>query len=224
MNSTQYTAHERFLSNTATGTLHYKCADVNDIHGLEAIVESIAAKKERLDGLIAAAGVNQVSPAMDYDMGDARRLMDVNFIGVLATANACAKQMFRYKSPGSMCLIASMSGLIANKGMLSPVYNSSKAAVIQLARNLSMEWSKTQADGSGGIRVNALSAGHVLTSMVRKTFEEAPGVQETWEAENLMGRLGDPSEFKGAALFLLSNASSFMTGNNLVIDGGHTAW
>lgn len=219
-----YTAHERFLSNTATGTLHYKCADVNDIHGLEAIVESIAAKKERLDGLIAAAGVNQVSPAMDYDMGDARRLMDVNFIGVLATANACAKQMFRYKSPGSMCLIASMSGLIANKGMLSPVYNSSKAAVIQLARNLSMEWSKTQADGSGGIRVNALSAGHVLTSMVRKTFEEAPGVQETWEAENLMGRLGDPSEFKGAALFLLSNASSFMTGNNLVIDGGHTAW
>lgn len=217
-------AKEHLHSQYGAGSLHYQRVDITDTEGLEATVENIASKKERVDGLIAAAAVIQVTAAMNYDMEDAKKLMDVNLIGALATANACAKQMFKYKIRGSMCLIASMSGLIANKGLLSPVYNASKAAVIQLARNLSMEWSKVRVDGTGGLRVNALSPGHVVTPMVRQTFKDAPGVQERWEAENHMGRLGDPSEFKGAALFLLSNASSYMTGNNLVIDGGHTAW
>lgn len=206
------------------GMLHYKCIDVNDTDRFEGVIEAIGMRKQRLDGLVAAAGINQITPAIEYKMAEAQKLMDVNFIGTWTAANACARQMIRHKSRGSICLIASISGLVANKGMLSPAYNSSKAAVIQLTRNLAMEWSRVQADGVGGIRVNALSPGHVMTPMVLRTFEEAPGAKEKWEVENLMGRLGDPSEFKGAALFLLSDASSFMTGNNLVIDGGHTAW
>ncbi|KAJ2996789.1 hypothetical protein NUW58_g850 [Xylaria curta] len=87
-----------------------------------------------------------------------------------------------------------------------------------------MEWSPIRKDGTGGIRVNCISPGHILTPMVLKNFEEVPGLREKWEAENMMGRLAETTEFKGAALFLLSNASSFMTGNNLVIDGGHTSW
>ncbi|KAI0109961.1 hypothetical protein F4814DRAFT_450923 [Daldinia grandis] len=111
-----------------------------------------------------------------------------------------------------------------NKGLLSSVYNSSKAALIQLARNLSMEWSPIKGDGTGGIRVSCLSPGHILTPMVLKNFEEVPSLKERWRGENMMGRLAETTEFKGAALFLLSNASSFMTGSNLVIDGGHTSW
>ncbi|KJZ70973.1 hypothetical protein HIM_09628 [Hirsutella minnesotensis 3608] len=91
-----------------------------------------------------------------------------------------------------------MSGLVANKGMVSPVYNSSKAALIQLTRSLAMEWGK-------------------------KTFVEKPELKELWTNENMMKRFAQPEEFKGAALFLLSKASSFMTGSNMVIDGGHTA-
>jgi len=87
-----------------------------------------------------------------------------------------------------------------------------------------MEWSRVQPDGSGGIRVNCLSPGHIVTPMVQANFAENPGLKALWERENMMGRLADPSEFKGAALFCLSNASSFMTGTNLIIDGGHTAW
>lgn len=133
------------------------------------------------------------------------------------TATATARQMFKYKCRGSMCLIASMSGVIANKGLLTPVYNSSKAAVIQLARSLAMEWSPIKEDGTGGIRVNCMSPGHIITPMVEKNFEEVPGLKEKWEGENLMGRLSTPQEFKGACLFLMSNASSFMTGSNLII-------
>lgn len=217
-------AVEQLRAGPGVGTLNYKCVDVTNTELLNEIIEGIATKAQRLDGSIAAAGINQVTPALDYGVEEARKLMDINFIGVLATATACARQMIKYKCRGSICLIASMSGLVANKGMLSPVYNSSKAGVIQLARNLAMEWGKVQDDGASVIRVNALSPGHVLTPMVQKTFEEVPDAKEKWEGENLMGRLGDPSEFKGAALFLLSEASSFMTGNNLVIDGGHTAW
>lgn len=114
-------------------------------------------------------------------------MLSVNFTGVYLSAVSCARQMIKYRTPGSMCLIGSMSGLIANKGFTSSVYNSSKAAVIQLGRSLAMEWGviKELADvddgtiGSGasggdgvidnmkgkkrGIRVNVLCPGNIMT-------------------------------------------------------------
>jgi NAD(P)-dependent dehydrogenase (short-subunit alcohol dehydrogenase family) len=174
--------------------------------------------------VIAAAGVQKLAPAVEWTPEDTAKMLAVNYTGLFMTATASARQMLKYKKHGSICFIASMSGSIANKGLLSPVYNSSKAAVVQLARNLAMEWSPIKEDGSGGIRVNCISPGHILTPMVRKNFEEVPGLREKWEAENMMGRMAETTEFKGAGLFLLSNASTFMTGSNLIIDGGHTAW
>ncbi|KAH6628084.1 hypothetical protein F5144DRAFT_577932 [Chaetomium tenue] len=209
---------------SAGGSLHYRQQNVADTSHLDSLIASIADENGRLDGAVAAAGVQQVTQALDYTPEDVARMLDINYTGVFMTAQSVARQMFRYKTRGSICLIASMSGMVANKGLLSPVYNSSKAAVIQLARNLAMEWSPVREDGTGGIRVNCISPGHILTPMVLKNFEEVPGLRETWEGENMMGRLAETTEFKGAVLFLLSGASSFMTGGNLVIDGGHTAW
>ncbi|KAI2621424.1 NAD(P)-binding protein [Hypomontagnella submonticulosa] len=206
------------------GSLHYRQQDVLDTEHLDKTITDIADESGRLDGVIAAAGIQQIIPAVDYEPADAAKILAINYTGVLMTATAAARQMMKYKCRGSICLVASMSGSVANKGLLSPVYNSSKAALIQLARNLAMEWSPIQKDGVGGIRVNCISPGHILTPMVRKNFEEVPGLREKWESENMMGRLAETTEFKGAALFLLSNASSFMTGTNLVIDGGHTSW
>ena len=206
------------------GSLHYGRIDVRDTDNMEEIISEIAARRKRMDGLIAAAGVQQICPAEKYSVEDAARMLDINYTGVFMVATAVSRQMMRYHCRGSICLIASMSGVVANKGLLSPVYNSSKAAVIQLARNLAMEWGRIKEDGTGGIRVNSLSPGHIITPMVKENFEEVSGLKETWEAENMLGRLGEPEEFKSAGLFLLSRASSFMTGSNLIVDGGHTAW
>ncbi|KID99362.1 D-arabinitol 2-dehydrogenase, partial [Metarhizium majus ARSEF 297] len=160
-----------------------------------------------------------------YSAREASRVMETNFTAAFMTAQAVARTMFQYKCHGSICLVASMSGSVANKGLLSPAYNSSKAALIQLARNLAMEWSAVNnKSNQGGIRVNCLSPGHILTPMVLKNFEEVPGLRERWSQANMLGRLANTGEFKGAALFLMSNASTFMTGSNLIIDGGHTAW
>lgn len=206
------------------GSLHYRQADVADTEGLNAVIDKIADENQRLDGVVAAAGIQQITPAAEYSEADASRMMAVNFTGVLMTATAAARQMFKYKTRGSIVFVGSMSGFVANKGLLSPVYNSSKAAVIQLARNLAMEWSPIKEDGTGGIRVNCISPGHILTPMVLKNFEEVPGLRQKWEKENMMGRLAETSEFKGAVQFLISPASSFMTGGNLIMDGGHTSW
>lgn len=206
------------------GSLHYNQQDVTDTAHLDRTSTAIAEENQRLDGVIAAAGVQQLTPATEYQEDDVARMLPVNYTGVLMTADSAARQMLKYKCKGSIFLIASMSGLVANKGLVPPVYNSSKAAVIQLARSLAMEWSPTQQDETGGIRVNLISPGRILTPMVRKNSKGVPGLKEEWERENMLVGLADTHEFKGATLFLMSAASSFMTANNLIIDGGHTSW
>jgi len=111
-----------------------------------------------------------------------------------------------------------MRALIVIQGLICPAYNTSKAGVIQLARNLAMEW------GQYGIRVNTISPGYIVTQMVTKLFETFPERETEWATQNMLGRLSKPQEYRGAAVFLLSDASSFMTGADLKIDGGHTAW
>lgn len=206
------------------GELLYRQQDVQDADGLDKLITAIADENQGLHGVIAAAGVQQITPATEYKPSDVAYMLAINFTGVLMTATAAARSMMKYKCRGSICMIASVSGTEATKGLISPVYNSSKAAVIQLARNLAMEWSPIRKDGTGGIRVNCLSPGHIMTPMVRKNFAEVEGLQEDWEKEIMMGRIAETHEFKGAALYLLSNASSYVTGSNLIVDGGHSSW
>lgn len=198
--------------------MNYRRIDVRDNDEVNSAISEIASASRRLDGMICAAGINHIESALAYPQSALHEVMQINYNGVFNAATAAARQMFGYKSPGSILLVASMSGLVANKGMTSAVYNSSKAAVIQLGRCLAMEW------GRHGIRVNSLCPGHIVTPMVEQVFEKAPETRAIWEAENMLGRLARPEEFRGIALFALSDASSFMTGSTLLIDGGHTAW
>ncbi|CAN9235969.1 unnamed protein product [Alternaria alternata] len=216
-------AQTRLKSNHGA-SLEYHNVDVTHEEAMRKCIGDIASRHQRLDGLIAAAGIQQVTPAIEFQKKDIQKMLDVNYTGVFLAARECARQMMQYKIQGSICLVASMSGTIANRGFIAPVYNSSKAAVVQLARNLAMEWGRKNPDGSGGIRVNSLSPGHIVTPMVQANFDKGEANREEWENNSMLGRLSTPEEYKAAGLFMLSKASSYMTGHDLKLDGGTTAW
>ncbi|KAK8072368.1 short-chain dehydrogenase [Apiospora saccharicola] len=200
-------------------TLTYHQIDVRLGAGdINRVTQDIADEHGRIDGLIAAAGIQQETPALEYTAEDSDRMLGINITGVLMTAQAVARQMVRLKQEGSLVFIASMSGTVANRGLICPVYNASKAGVIQLGRNLASEW------GQHGIRVNTISPGYIVTDMVKALFEKFPEREVEWPKQNMLGKLSKPEDYRGAAVFLLSDASRFMTGADLRIDGGHAAW
>ncbi|KAG8533103.1 uncharacterized protein KY384_001886 [Bacidia gigantensis] len=212
-----YRVQKRAAAELGT-TLYYRQIDVRDVKGLNEIVTEIGSKHGKMDGLIAAAGIQQEVPALEYTAEDVNKMMEINVTGVFMTAQAVAKQMIRFGNGGSMCLIGSMSGTVANRGLICPAYNASKAAVLQLARNLASEW------GVYGIRVNTLSPGYIVTAMVEELFKLYPERKTDWPSQNMLGKLSKPEDFRGAAVFLLSEASRWMTATDLRIDGGHAAW
>ncbi|KAI5818333.1 hypothetical protein BZA77DRAFT_277486 [Pyronema omphalodes] len=197
--------------------LHYRQLDVTSPDTLQDTVRSIGERHGRIDGLLAAAGINIDKPALEYSKSEVDRVFEVNATGVFLTAQAVAKEMVRYGNGGSVVLVASMSGTVANRELPCAAYNASKAAVLQMARNLAAEW------GEHNIRVNTLSPGYILTPMTEHDFKR-PEREKQLSSANMLGRLSTPEEYRGAALFLLSGASSFMTGADLRIDGGHSAW
>lgn len=109
-------------------TLHYRQIDVRDVLQLNEIISTISDDEGRLDGLVAAAGIQQETPALEYTAKDANTMFEVNITGVFMTAQAVAKQMIRHGNGGSMAFIASMSASVANKGLICPAYNASKVS------------------------------------------------------------------------------------------------
>ncbi|KAI9742859.1 MAG: hypothetical protein M1818_003588 [Claussenomyces sp. TS43310] len=251
--SAEFAVIQRRAADELNTALHYRRIDVREVEELTRIVETIATQHGRLDGLIAAAGIQQETPALEYTAQDANLMFEINVTGVMMTAQAVAKQMVRFGRGGSIVMIASMSGTVANrvcifrqshpfyitpfslispsrfcsfarglttifKGLICPAYNASKAGVIQLGRNLASEW------GVYDIRVNTISPGYIATKMVEALFEKFPERRTEWPKQNMLGRLSIPEDYKGAAVFLMSDASSFMTGADMRIDGGHAAW
>ncbi|KAJ5593464.1 hypothetical protein N7537_010368 [Penicillium hordei] len=210
-----YTAQARANPNPQYGgSLHYHLLDVCDRDSTNQIMSAIADGKNRLDGLVAAAGVNHIESAINHSAADIERIISINYTGAFTSATAAATQMLNKQCQGSILLVSSMSGMIANKGMKTSIYNSSKDAVIQLARSFAME----EQHRYGRQR------GNTITPMAKMVMDKTPGTKEIWESENMLGRLARPEEFRDIALLLMSNAGSFMTGSTIVADGGHTAW
>jgi len=143
--------------------LEYKQVDVTKTETLKETFKEVADFKGRLDGLVAAAGIQYEAPALEYTAEDCRRILEVNVFprfesllkgqvtGVFLCAQAAAVQMIRTKSEGSIILIASMSATVANRDLDCVAYNASKAGVLQMGRNLACEWGKHK------IRVNVHS-------------------------------------------------------------------
>ncbi|KAL1861528.1 hypothetical protein Daus18300_008791 [Diaporthe australafricana] len=201
--------------------LSYRRVDITDEENLSQILDEIEKEGQEAGapfyGTIACAGIQQKTPAIDYPKSDFERMFTVNVTGTFLTAKHTARILIKNGIKGSIVMIASMSGDIANRGLTCSAYNSSKAAVQQLCRSVAQEW------GQYGIRVNTLSPGYIRTAMTDALLATEPDLEKIWMAGALLGRLGAPEDFKAPAVFLLSPGSSFMTGADLRVDGGHCA-
>lgn len=144
-----------------------------------------------------------------------QRVIDINLTGVWNSCKAEAELMVE-NGGGSIINIASMSGIIVNRGLEQAHYNSSKAGVIHLSKSLAMEWV------SKGIRVNSISPGYTATPM--NTRPEMVHQTREFESQTPIQRMAKVEEMAGPALFLASDAASFCTGVDLVVDGGFVCW
>jgi NAD(P)-dependent dehydrogenase (short-subunit alcohol dehydrogenase family) len=190
-------------------------ADVTDAAGL---ADAVATVEDRLGALrlaINSAGIANAAPAEEMDLAQWQKVIDINLNGVFLSCQAESQALLR-NGGGAIVNIASMSGTIVNRGLLQAHYNASKAAVIHLSKSLAMEWADR------GIRVNSISPGYTATPMNRRP-EVAEQVKK-FEADTPLGRMATVDELVGPAVFLLSDASSFCTGIDLLVDGGFVCW
>src|SRR5271165_4208026 len=160
-----------------------------------------------------AGGSNFMVPFRDLRLSGWDKLIQLNLSSAVYVCHAFAGHMLD-RGKGSVINVASVAG-VASAPLMSP-YGAAKAALISLTKSLAVEW------GAGGIRVNALCPGWTATDL-NKTLWQDPVAGPATIANVPMGRWGNPAEMAGAAIFLASDASSFMTGQTMVVDGGQTA-
>ncbi|PYI35566.1 NAD(P)-binding protein [Aspergillus indologenus CBS 114.80] len=186
-------------------------ADVSDQASISATVQQIATDFSRLDIIVVNSGIVSNIPAEEYTPDQWREIMKVNLDGAFWTAQAAA-QIFRKQGHGNVIFTASVSATLVNVPQRQAAYNASKAGVVQMAKCLAVEWVDF-------CRVNCISPGFIETEILDIHPQEW---REKWLSMIPAQRMADAYELKGAYVFCASDASSYMTGANLVIDGGYT--
>ncbi|KAJ5094958.1 hypothetical protein N7532_007249 [Penicillium argentinense] len=213
------------LGDEAAAELHDKTGlpisffkvDVRDAAAINAAVDACVERYGAPDVLVNAAGIADSNiKAETYDVQMFRRLIDINLTGSFLMSQAVGRAMMAAEKPGSIVLVASMSGSVVNYPQEQSCYNASKAGVIQLGKSLAAEWAKNQ------IRVNCISPGYMDTALNRVPALDAQ--KKIWKSLTPQNRLGDVDELNGLCVFLASDSSKFMTGANCIIDGGYTCY
>jgi NAD(P)-dependent dehydrogenase (short-subunit alcohol dehydrogenase family) len=189
-------------------------ADVTVPEQVQEAVPTIVDALGRVDVLVNNAGSCVHRPALEVTAQDWRSVLEVNLDGVWNCSQAFGRQLVSQGS-GVIVNIGSISANIVNRPQFQPGYNASKAAVHQLTKSLAAEWAPF------GVRVNALAPGYIKTEMAPV---DEPQFRRHWIEDTPMQRYAMPSELGPSIVYLASDASAFMTGSVLVIDGGYTLY
>ncbi|KAF2114058.1 D-arabinitol dehydrogenase-like protein [Lophiotrema nucula] len=195
------TAH--FCDVSSPTSVNQSLAEILKLHG-------------KVDNLVTSAGFTENYDAISYPHDRMQKLWGVNVDGTYLYAVAVAKHLIEREAPGSIVMIGSMSGSIVNVPQPQAPYNAAKAAVRHLAASLAVEWAHA------GVRVNCISPGYMLTALTKKILDDNPDLQKQWTSLIPVGKMGRPEDLMGAVTFLSSDASLYVTGADLRVDGAYT--
>jgi NAD(P)-dependent dehydrogenase (short-subunit alcohol dehydrogenase family) len=192
-------------------------ADVTSAESVAAAFDRVAEVLGSPSLLVNAAGVTVWEDSLDVSPESWRRVIDINLTGTFLCCQALGRACRDGGHPGAIVNVSSMSGRVVNVPQHQTSYNASKAAVDQLTKSLAVEWADL------GVRVNAIAPGYFLSDMTRQFTEANPELAERWRGMIPLGRMGEPQDLDGVVVFLCSDASSYLAGQSIVIDGAYTA-
>ncbi|MCW1300756.1 MAG: SDR family oxidoreductase [Candidatus Parvarchaeota archaeon] len=196
--------------------IDYVFLDVRDSKNIDQVSKKIFDTYGHIDILANIAGIVVNTPLLETTDEEWEEVINVNLNGVFRCSRSFGKYMAKDKK-GCIINMASMSGIVVNTPQPQASYNASKAGVILLTKSMASELAPF------GIRVNAIAPGYVATPLTKKGMSNKEW-SERWLNMTPMKRVAEPEEIAPLALFLASDASSFMTGSVVIIDGGYTIW
>ena len=201
--------------------LGVRCAvikgDMRNEADVISMVGQVVEEYGKIDILFNNAGTWRGDDAEQVTTEDWREVIDVNLTGPFIVSREVGKVMLK-QGKGSIVNTASMSGMIVNTPQNQCAYNASKGGLIMLTKSMATEWADR------GVRVNAICPGYMRTEMSEDRYQRKDPAIERWFSMTPMGRSGVPDELKGVAVYLASDASSFVTGATILVDGGYTSW
>ena len=197
----------------AGGKASFESCQVDSKEEIESLLSRVIEAHGCVDVLVNGAGMNSATPFLEIDESEWDRIFEVNMKGVFLACQIFAKQMLTQENGGSIINVGSMSGVIPLSRVFT--YSATKAAVHNLSKNLAREWATKK------IRVNTLVPGFFPAEQNKKVL--TPERVDQIMGHTAMKRFGEANELVGATLLLASNAGSFITGIEMIVDGGYAA-
>ena len=195
----------------------WSLCNITDPASVEDLKNTVLEKFGHIDVLMNNAGAFQGAAAEDMEVEDFRHVIDVNLAGNFIMSQTFGREMIKSGKGGSIVFTSSKSGYTYDVPQKHLAYNTSKAGIIMMAKGLAVEWAEY------GIRVNCIAPGNIATDSNRKRIDEKHPYIDAWLGLIPMKRIGTIDELGNLAIYLASDASSYVTGETILVDGGYCA-